>query len=64
MCMVPMDLHKRRKEEEAGLLWLGLAARRARLGQAGRVGEGTAGVSRVPSRGRVVDTLSSTTYEE
>ena len=30
MCMVPMDLHKRRKGEEAGLLWLGLAARRVK----------------------------------
>ena len=39
MCMVPMDLRKRRKGEEAGLLWLGLAARRARLGQAGRLGD-------------------------
>jgi hypothetical protein len=41
--MVPMDLRKRRKREEMGLLGEEVAARRARLGQAGRVGAGRLG---------------------
>ena len=45
MCMVPMDLHKRRKGEEAGLLWLGLAARRVKARPSGATGRHPAGVT-------------------
>ena len=62
MCMVPMDLHKRRKGEDAGLLWLGLAACRVKARPSWARGRRAAGVTARRLSTRVVDTLFSMTY--